>query len=122
MPDVTAIALDDLPNGPFCGAQTFFARRGLGVSSFGMQVWRFPPNYTEYPQHDQADDPQEEVYLGLSGEATITAGGEEHAITQGVFVRVAPGVHRNITTGSKGAEILALGATPGEAYVAPSWT
>jgi hypothetical protein len=66
MPDVTAIALDDLPNDPFCGAQTFFARRGLGVSSFGMQVWRFPANYTEYPQHDQADDPQEEVYVAPS--------------------------------------------------------
>jgi quercetin dioxygenase-like cupin family protein len=121
MADVTAVALDDLPNGPFSGAQTFFARRGLGVSSFGMQVWRFPANYSEYPQHDEADA-QEEVYVGLSGEATITAAGEEHTITQGVFVRVAPGVHRNITTGSTAAEILALGATPGQAYVAPSWT
>jgi hypothetical protein len=31
-------------------------------------------------------------------------------------------VHRNITTGSTGAEILALGGTPGATYVAPSWT
>jgi hypothetical protein len=122
MADVTRVELDDLPNDAFFGAQTFFARRGLGVSSFGMQVWRFPADYSEYPQHDQADDPQEEVYLGLSGEATLIAGGEEHHITPGVFVRVAPGIHRNITTGSTGADILALGGVPGGAYVAPSWT
>ena len=122
MSDVTASHLDDLPSVEFAGAKTYLARRGLGVSSFGMQVWRFPENYTEYPQHDQSDDPQEEVYLCLSGEANLTAGDQEHALTPGVFVRVAPGVSRNITTGASGADVLALGATPGQPYVAPEWT
>jgi uncharacterized cupin superfamily protein len=108
----------DSPNdGGFCKA-----RASLGVSSFGMQVENFPPNFDHYPEHDHADDGQEEVYTALAGSATLHAGGESYQLEPGVFIRVAPAVTRKITTGDEPVQILAIGATPGEAYTAPGFT
>ena len=40
----------------------------------------------------------------------------------GVFARVGPGVTRKITTGDSPVQLLAIGGTPGQAYVAPGYT
>jgi hypothetical protein len=39
-----------------------------------------------------------------------------------VFARVGPGVTRKITTGDSPAQLLAIGATPGQAYLPPPFT
>jgi len=88
MPDVTIKRIDefDTPNGGgFCRA-----RATLGVSAFGMQVENFPPHFEHHPEHDHADDGQEEVYTALSGSATLHAGGREYRLEPGVFARSAP--------------------------------
>lgn len=108
----------DSPNGGgFCRA-----RASLGVTSFGMQVENFPPNFEHFPEHDHADDGQEEVYTALSGSATLHAAGESYQLEPGVFARVAPGVRRKITTGEQPVQLLAIGGTPGEAYAPPPFT
>jgi mannose-6-phosphate isomerase-like protein (cupin superfamily) len=108
----------DSPNGGgFCRA-----RASLGVSSFGMQVENFPANFEHFPEHDHAQDGQEEVYTVLSGSATLNAGGESYQLEPGVFARVGPGVTRKITTGEQPVQLLALGGTPGEAYSPPPYT
>ena len=76
MSDVTVKRVEefDTPNGGgFCRA-----RAGLGVTAFGMQVENFPPNFEHFPEHDHADDGQEEVYTLLAGAATLHVGGEEY--------------------------------------------
>jgi mannose-6-phosphate isomerase-like protein (cupin superfamily) len=98
------------------------ARAGLGVTAFGMQVENFPPHFEHYPEHDHLADGQEEVYSALSGAATLYAGGEAYELVPGVFARVGPGVTRKITTGSSAVQLLAIGGTPGQAYVAPPFT
>ena len=45
------------------------ARAELGVTAFGMQVIRLPPNFTDYPEHDHAESGQEEVFLPIGGSA-----------------------------------------------------
>ena len=120
MSDVTVMRIDefDTPNGGgFCRA-----RASLGVSAFGMQVEQFPPNFLHHPEHDHTGDGQEEVYTVLSGSATLHAGGEEHTLVPGVFARVGPGERRRITTGSEPVQLLAVGGTPGEPYVAPPFS
>jgi len=120
MSDVTVKRVEDFDspnNGGFCRA-----RAGLGVSAFGMQVENFPPNFEHFPEHDHSDDGQEEVYTVLSGTATLEAGGETHTLVPGVFARVGPGVRRKITTGDEPIRLLAIGGTPGQAYVAPAFT
>jgi uncharacterized cupin superfamily protein len=108
----------DSPNGGgFCRA-----RAGLGVTSFGLQVEHFPPHFEHFPEHDHTADGQEEVYTALSGSATLHAEGTEHRLEPGVFARVGPGVRRKITTGEQPVQLLAIGATPGQPYVAPAFT
>lgn len=120
MADVTIKSVEefDTPNGGgFCRA-----RASLGVSAFGMQVENFPPHFEHFPEHDHAEDGQEEVYSVLSGSATLHADGETHELTPGVFARVGANVTRKITTGDEPARILAIGGTPGAVYSAPGYT
>ena len=88
MADVTVRRTEDF-EATFRGGM-LRARAGLGLTSFGMQIIRFPPHADRYPEHDHAEDGQEEVYTVLEGEATLRAGGEEHTLEPGVFARVGP--------------------------------
>ena len=92
------------------------ARAELGVTSFGMQVIRMPPDYADYPEHDHAGDGQEEVYLMLEGSGWIDIEGERVAMDKDVFVRVAPGTKRKVYPGPEGLKMLVLGGRPGQAY------
>jgi uncharacterized cupin superfamily protein len=98
------------------------ARAELGVESFGMQVMDIPPNTTQYPEHDHAEDGQEEVYLALRGAGEIEIDGERHALEPESMVRVGPGVKRKIWTGDEALRVLAIGGVPGEPYEAPDVT
>ncbi len=61
----TVKRIDDM-EGIFLGGFKL-ARAELGVEAFGMQVLDIPPNYGDYPEHDHAEDGQEEVYVTLRG-------------------------------------------------------
>jgi len=112
MADVTVKHVDELES--YEGKGTFlFARKGLGVTSFGMNVERFPAGYTDYPDHDHEQDGQEEVYFVYAGSATLQAGDEQFELTPGTFARVGPGQKRKIVPGDDGVELLALGGRPG---------
>ena len=112
MTDVTVKHIDELEshggNGRF-----LFARKGLGVTSFGMNVERFPAGYADYPDHDHEKDGQEEVYFVVEGSATMQAGDESFELTPGTFARVGPGQKRKLVPGDDGVTLLALGGKPG---------
>jgi mannose-6-phosphate isomerase-like protein (cupin superfamily) len=118
MTDVTVKHLDELEshggNGRF-----LFARKGLGVTSFGMNVERFPAGYADYPDHDHSEDGQEEVYFVIEGSVTLHAGEESFELTPGTFARVGPEQKRKIVPGDDGVTVLVLGGVPGsfEAHV-----
>jgi quercetin dioxygenase-like cupin family protein len=120
MADVTLRRLEDFDSA-FGGAMKL-VRHGLGVESFGIQVFDLPPNADQYPEHDHSHDGQEEVYTVLEGAATLRAGGEEHELAPGTFARVGPGEKRKFVTGDEGARVLALGATAGKVYEVQAFT
>jgi len=120
MADVTVKRLDEF-EAVFHGGMRR-VRAGLGVTSFGMQVIELPPNADMYPEHDHAHDDQEEVYLALSGRATVQVGEEEFTLEPGVFARVGALERRKIVTEEEGVRILAIGATPGSTYEIPDFT
>lgn len=123
MADVTVKRTEDF-EATFRGGM-LKARAGLGVTSFGMQILRFPANADRYPAHDHAHDGQEEVYAVLEGEATLRIGeegGEEHRLEPGVFARVGPSENRKLATGDSPATILVLGGVPGEVFEVTKFT
>ena len=123
MADVTVKGLDDFE--AIFGGGMLRVRAGLGVSSFGLAVMELPANFSDYPEHDQAHDNQEEVYTLLSGRATLRVGGEggeEIALEPGVWVRVGMHEKRKIFTGDESARVLAVGGSPGMAYDPPEFT
>ena len=120
MPDYTTKRIDEM-EAVFGGAFKR-ARAELGVSSFGMQVIDIPPNTDQYPEHDHAEDGQEEVYVVLRGAAEMDVEGERVALDPETIVRVGSGTRRKITTASEGARILAIGGTPNQAYEAPEFS
>ena len=121
--DVTVAAIDDME--PIYDGVARRARATLGVSSWGMQVFTLPANWDGYPDHNHdatAFDPnQEEVYVPLSGSATLVAGDREFELVPGTMARVGPEQHRRILPGPDGIRFLALGGRPG-AFEAPGWT
>jgi mannose-6-phosphate isomerase-like protein (cupin superfamily) len=95
------------------------ARAELGVESFGFQVMDLPANLEIYPEHDHADDGQEEVYVALRGSGEVEIDGERHRIDPETMVMVGPGVKRKIWTGDEPMRVLAIGGIPGKPYEAP---
>jgi hypothetical protein len=91
-------------------------RAELGVSSFGLQVLDFPPNFTDYPEHDHTEEGQEEVYAPVKGSGEIEVDGERIAISPEVIVRVGPASRRKLYSGPDGLRVLAMGAVPGKTY------
>lgn len=95
------------------------ARAELGVSSFGLQVIDMPPNADQYPEHDHAQDGQEEVYVTLSGSGEIEIDGERHPLDPDHLVRVSAGTKRKVWPGDSGIRLLVVGGCPGRTYEAP---
>src|ERR1700676_250319 len=60
----------------------------LGIRSFGMQVLDFPAGFSDYPEHDHAEDGHEEVYVVLLGQADFVIDGAEVTISQGEMLKV----------------------------------
>jgi mannose-6-phosphate isomerase-like protein (cupin superfamily) len=117
MSDYTAKRIDEMEASFRGGFKK--ARAELGVTSFGMQVLDFPPNATQYPEHDHAHDGQEEVFAVMRGTGRMRVGDDEFDLAPDVLVRVGPEEKRHIASGPEGLRLLALGGVPGRAYEAP---
>lgn len=114
-PDVTIKHLNELES--YKGEGQFnYAAKSLGVTAWGMNLLKLPPNWQDYPDHDHEHDAQEEVYVVLEGGAVLRAGEKSWELTPGTMVRVGAGQKRKITPGNEGVMILAIGGTPEKAY------
>jgi uncharacterized cupin superfamily protein len=112
MADVTVKHIDELES--YDGKGRFlFARKGLGVTAFGMNVGRYPAGYDSYPEHDHEKDGQEEVYFVFEGSLTLRVGDESFELTPGTFARVGPSEKRKLIPGEAGVTLIALGGVPG---------
>jgi mannose-6-phosphate isomerase-like protein (cupin superfamily) len=123
MPDVTIKSIDDME--AIYGGLARRARAELGVTAWGMQVFTLPPDWDGYPNHNHGSDAfdpnQEEVYIPLSGAATLVADGSEFELRPGTMVRVGPDQLRQIHPGPEGIRFVAIGGSPG-AFAPGEWT
>ncbi len=95
------------------------ARAELGVEAFGLQVIDMPPNYPDYPEHDHAEDGQEEVFLAIRGGGEIEIDGERFPLDPEHMARVASGTMRKVWPGDEGIRMVIIGGVPGGVYEPP---
>lgn len=86
-----------------------FLREPLDCEQLGLTVVDCPPGWEGKP-HDHADEGEEEVYLLVEGEATITVDGEDVSLAAGDALRVAPGARRQIHNGDTESTFVVVGA------------
>ena len=93
-------------------------REHLGIQAFGINAYTPGEHDTLIGEHDEAGSGQEELYIVLDGKATFEVDGETFDAPAGTFVFVRPESQRKATGDGT---VLAVGATPGEAYQGVDW-
>jgi hypothetical protein len=93
-------------------------REHFGIHAFGINAFTPGEDGTLIGEHDESGSGQEELYIVLDGNATFEVDGETVDAPAGTFVFVRPDSRRKATGDGT---VLALGATPGEAYQAIDW-
>lgn len=98
-------------------------RHHFGITSFGVTAWTARDAGDRIiNEHDESEpDAPEELYLVLQGRAAFEVAGDRVAAPAGTFVFVPPGVKRTAFAEEPGTTIIALGATPGQAYEPDGW-
>ena len=119
MPDVTVKSIDDME----AIYEASRAPRALSSASRLLE-WVFTPTALgrlpePQSQHRRFDPNQEEVYIPLSGGATLVADGAEFELRPGTMARVGPDQLRQIRPGAEGIRFVAIGGAPGAFTAAP---
>lgn len=96
-------------------------RHHFGITSFGVTAWTGRDVGDRIiNEHDEKDD-NEELYFVHRGRARFEFDGEQVDAPEGTFVFAKPGARRTAFAEEPETTILALGGTPGEAYVPDGW-
>jgi len=96
-------------------------RRSLGISSFGVNLVEIAPG-TAIPEHDETGRDQEEMFVVLSGAATLVVDGVDHPAPAGTFARLDPEPTRTVRNdGAEPAEVLIVSAPRSSGYVPMEW-
>jgi quercetin dioxygenase-like cupin family protein len=112
--------LDQLEELPYRDCRLRPVRHRFGITAFGVNAWTASAAGERLiPEHEE--DSPEELYLVVQGHAAFDLDGERLDAPTGTLVFVRPGVKRTAFAEEAGTSILALGATPGRAYVPAGW-
>ncbi len=118
MAGFTIAHLDDFER-PF--PKWALARKSLDLQSFGMNVVELLSGET-IPEHDETESDQEEVFIVLSGEATMVIDGQDHPAPAGTFARLDPEPQRTVVNRSDGdVTVLIVSAPRTSGYTPMDW-
>jgi uncharacterized cupin superfamily protein len=96
-------------------------RRSLGISSFGVNLEEIAPG-AAIPEHDETARDQEELFVVLSGAATLVVDGVDHPAPAGTFARLDPEPTRTVRNdGAEPAEVLIVSAPRSSGYAPLEW-
>ncbi|WP_435094149.1 cupin domain-containing protein [Halorubrum sp. N11] len=87
----------------------YFLRDALDCEELGVTVVEADDGW-EGMEHDHAEDDQEEVYVLLHGEATLTVEGDAIELGPGDAVRVDADSTRNLAFSADGSKMVIAGA------------
>jgi quercetin dioxygenase-like cupin family protein len=85
-----------------------FARTDLELEQSGFSYFKLEPGFRAPFGHTHGT--QEELYVAISGSATLNLDGEEVELGTLEAVRIPPGMKRGLQAGPDGLELLAFGA------------
>ena len=88
-------------------------RRTLGGEAFGINQEDWPPNADGYPDHDHAEDGQEEVFYVLEGSGHMAVDGDEVELKPGRYILVSADAKRKVHPGDEGVKLIIVGSPPG---------
>jgi hypothetical protein len=92
-------------------------RHHFGITSFGVGAWTGREAGDRIINEHDEEGENEELYVVTQGRARFELEGETLDAPAGTYVFVEPGVTRTAFAEEPGTTILAVGGTPGEAYV-----
>jgi mannose-6-phosphate isomerase-like protein (cupin superfamily) len=103
------------------GMQARFARSAIEGETLGLSHFTLEPNFRIPFGHKHPS--QEEVYVLVSGSASIKVEDDIVELQQWDAIRLGPDTMRNMQAGPEGAEYIAFGAgtDPRDAEMAPGW-
>ena len=96
-------------------------RHHFGITSFGINTWTGRKAGDRIINEHDEEGEDEELYFVSSGRARFELDGERVDAPAGTFVFARPGVKRTAFAEEPGTTILAVGATPGQAYEPRGW-
>jgi hypothetical protein len=123
-PGYEILSIDDLDRYPGAtdDAPILLAlRRRLGFQPFGVNCWTAAAVGGHVIERHYERDGDEELYVVVRGRAAFTLGEETFDAPPGTFVHATPGTLREAFAVDEGTVVLAIGATPGEAYEPSPW-
>ena len=95
----------------------------LGIQAFGINSWtaRDAGDRLINEHSEEGESGDEELYVVLNGHATFEIGEDKVDAPEGTLVFVPTNTRRTAFAEEAGTTVLAIGAPPGEAYVAFGW-
>jgi hypothetical protein len=117
------LSLDELDRYPAAnGSQVLLPiRRRLGFQPFGVNAWLGEHEGDHVIERHREAGGHEELYVVVRGAASFTLGGESFDAPVGTLVHAKPGTLREAIAKTAGTIVLAVGATPGEAFSPSPW-
>lgn len=114
------LSLEDLDRYAQADSLLLPVRQELGLRAFGANAWTAEVGDHVVPRHSE-DSGDEELYVVVRGRARFTVGDETIDGTPGTLVHVRAGTVREAIAEEPDTIVLAVGATPGQAFVARGW-
>jgi hypothetical protein len=121
---VKVVRIDDVATGRPEGVDWIPLRAELGVTAFGLSVYRADAGEQVVPRHAEQGEgagKHEEVYVVIGGRATFTVDDETLDAPLGTCMLTVPGEAREARAEEDGTTILVVGAPAGEAYRIAPW-
>ena len=94
------------------GLESRFARVPLELEKSGISYFRVAPDFRAPFGHTHSE--QEEIYLVVSGSASVRLDDDVVELNEWDAVRISPGTMRAFEGGPDGAEVIAFGAPSNE--------
>jgi tetratricopeptide (TPR) repeat protein len=115
--------LDQLDDLSYSDCRLRPVRLHFGITAFGVNAWTARAAGDRLnPEHDESDSRSpEELYVVVRGRAVFELDGERVDAPAGTLVFARPGVKRTAFAEEADTAIMAVGATPGRAYIPAAW-